>query len=495
MGKKLTASEMDGVVYRRAKTWRIALAQLNGGVGMCFYILMGYASYLANAGYGVATAIAGLIITGTRIFDGITDPLIALIIDKTNTKHGKIRILMSIGWLIESLAVLMLFSWASGKGHGVVFFVLTYMLYVIGYTLTNVTAQIINPVMVNDPKQRPVLQVWSTVYNYLCPLILSTVINVVILPKHGNEFSVSMLAEICMICVCASFVLLMLSFIGISHIDKPENFNGINAGSEQNKVGLRDMWQLLKSSRVLQTYIVSAASDKLANQTSSQAIVTTMLYGILIGNMGLGTILSMAAMLPSIAFVIIGAKYAGKHGNKEGITTWTKVCVVIAVLAIIFCTVVDLRQVTVAIVPTAMFFILTLLLNGAKMCVTASTGAMNADIIDFELERTGKFLPATIAATYSFMDKLISSLGATIAAGCVALIGYKSVMPQPTDAPTQSILIMTMFLYYGMPILGWICTLIAMRFSPLSKEKMIDVQKSIQAKKQEIAKTEPEGVN
>ena len=167
MGKtnKPGGGETGGVQYRRSKTWQIALGQMNAGVGMCFYILLGYASYAANVGYGVATATAGFILTATRIFDGITDPLIAIIIDKLNTKFGKLRILLVSGWLLESLAVKILFDWASGKGHGVATFVILYMVYIIGYTLNNVTAQIIPAVMTNDPRQRPLVGVWSTVYN------------------------------------------------------------------------------------------------------------------------------------------------------------------------------------------------------------------------------------------------------------------------------------------------------------------------------------------
>ena len=42
---------------------------------------------------------------------------------------------------------------------------------------------------------------------------------------------------------------------------------------------------------------------------------------------------------------------------------------------------------------------------------------------------------------------------------------------------------MTLILNYGLPILGWICTLVALKFSPLSKEKMVEVQQNIQEKK------------
>ena len=82
-----------------------------------------------------------------------------------NTKFGKIRILTALGWAIESLAVLMMYCWASGKGHGIVLFVVLYCVYIIGYTLCNVTAQIVPAMLTNDPKQRPMVGVWSTAYN------------------------------------------------------------------------------------------------------------------------------------------------------------------------------------------------------------------------------------------------------------------------------------------------------------------------------------------
>ena len=103
--------------------------------------------------------------------------------------------------------------------------------------------------------------------------------------------------------------------------------------------------------------------------------------------------------------------------------------------------------------------------------------------------------PATLAssvvtATYNFIDQLISSLGITIATVCVSLIGYVNTTPQPTDTPTPAIKAMALFLYFGMPILGWICTLIAMRFFKLTKEEMVHVQKRIAEKKQAILESE-----
>ena len=137
-----------------------------------------------------------------------------------------------------------LFDWASGKGHGVVTFVILYMVYIIGYTLNNVTAQIIPAVMTNDPRQRPLVGVWSTVYNYLIPMIFSGIITMVILPRYGNEYTVPMLAESSWLCIGISAVFLILCCIGVTPVDKPESFTRKSAAPRWNdkKCGV---WRLL----------------------------------------------------------------------------------------------------------------------------------------------------------------------------------------------------------------------------------------------------------
>ena len=86
---------------------------------MSVYSLIGMASYSASIGFGVATAVVGVILTCTRILDGITDPLLAFVYDRVNTKFGKIRILMVAGWGIEAIGLLGMFSWLTGKFTGI----------------------------------------------------------------------------------------------------------------------------------------------------------------------------------------------------------------------------------------------------------------------------------------------------------------------------------------------------------------------------------------
>ena len=492
MGKaeKLTQSQIDGVQYRRAKLWQIIMVASNGLVGMGFYCLIGLASYSASIGFGIATVAVGGILTFTRIFDAITDPMLAFIYDKVNTRFGKVRILLAAGWVIMVLGVLLMFNWAAGKGHGIIAFILIYMLYIIGYTLYNMTGQTLFPLMTNDPKQRPMVGVWSTIFNYIVPIALNMVYYVTLMPKYGG-YNQGFLAAACWITVGVSAVGLILACIGISEYDKPENFVGTMTKKE--KLKLKDMLEVLKNNRPLQCYIASAASDKIAQQVASQSIINTMLGGIIIGDMSISTTLSTISIIPSILFAVVGAKYAGKHGNKKTIVTWTYLSIFVSCAMILFFVILHMggntRNISTVFPLMAIYVVLTLALNGAKMCVTTGGSAFMADVIDYELDRGGRYIPAVVSGVYSVIDKLVSSVSALIATGAVALIGYTETMPQPTDELTGGIFWMTMVLFFGMPLLGWGVTLVAMRFCSLEKEEMVEVQRRIAEKKEAVLKS------
>ena len=83
--KKPSQSEIDGVQYRRAKMWQIILYACNALVGMSVYSLINMASYSASIGYGISTAAVGVILTCTRILDGVTAPRLAFGYDRVTT--------------------------------------------------------------------------------------------------------------------------------------------------------------------------------------------------------------------------------------------------------------------------------------------------------------------------------------------------------------------------------------------------------------------------
>ncbi|MDO4285050.1 MAG: MFS transporter [Eubacteriales bacterium] len=462
-------SEQTFSNYRRAKTWQIVLWPLAGGINNAFVILMMFVSYVAAGGYGIAVALAGTIVTGTRIFDAITDPIIALISDRVNTKFGRVRILMAAGFGIMAIGVLTIFVW--GIGSNIVVFTLAYMVYIIGYTIYGVAQNSANPILTNDPMQRAKLSRWSTIYTLILSAVPSVYMSMVLFPKYGS-LSVEAFQELCYTVLIFSLVLIVIAMIAVSPSDKPENF----VGRSKSKVSLRDCWNVLKDNRAMQMYIVAASSDKLALQAASQSAISTMIFGIIIGNYSFSGNLTMINMIPSFIVIFFATHLSGKGGAKKSLIQWTLYSIIAAIVMVAYMTFCDPTQISVAAVPTVIFIALNAIFSALKMATSAITGTMLPDIMDYEMYRSGNFMPATVGAIYSFVDKIISSFATTIVGFCIALIGYKDVMPQPGDPSSAPLFWMAMFLWMGLPILGWICTLIAMKWYPLDKEKMIEVQ-------------------
>ena len=258
------AIETGGVQYRRAKTWHIALSQMTGVMQMAFYVLLGYAAYIGNLGFAITTALVGILITLSRVFDSITDPIIALMIEKFNSKFGKMRFFLILGWIFMAGSTTLMCNVLAGRFEffqngeisnpwGVVVFILVYMLYIIGYTFTSCTGAMTGNILTNDPKQRPTLGVWSTIYSYLSPMIVAGVITTVLLKKYGVPFvneagntdynwTVQVFQYSNLVVIGVSFIALILTCIGLTPYDKPENFVGLKKNANPS---MKEMFSLL----------------------------------------------------------------------------------------------------------------------------------------------------------------------------------------------------------------------------------------------------------
>lgn len=455
--------------YNTAKPWQVIFYPLASGVGNLFLITMMYSSYVAAGGYGIAVATAGLVATYSRIFDAVTDPIIGFLTTRMPSKWGKCRVLLLSGFAIMALSCIAMFFWCVGTNLAV--FTLCYMCYIIGYTIYGVGNQTAVAVLTNEPHQRPKLSRYGSIYTSVLSALQSLYLSNYLSPKWDG-LKMGALQEICLATCIVGGLLLILVITAIWDKDRPEAF--MNASS--TPVKMRDVWNTLKNNRQLQMLIVAGASDKLAQQTSNNSFITTMVFGIIIGNFAFSGQLKMINLLVQIPLVFIVTGLAGKYGTRKANIGCTIASIIISLVTVAYLALIDPTQITVAWLPTVIFVILYSLIAAVKMATGATTSAMIPDCTDYEMYRTGRFMPGVVGAAYSFMDKMVSSVASTIAALGVSLVGYVNTTPQPGDPSTPAIFWMAMFLWLGMPILGWICTLVAMKWYNLDKEKMQEIQ-------------------
>lgn len=467
------------ITYNRAKIWQIICFPLNNTATNIFMFLMSYVSYLAVGGYGVAVVLVSSIITATRLFDAVTDPIIGFLIDKTSTKFGKFRPMILIGYTIMTISLLAMYFWAIGKG--VVVFTVIYLIYIIGYTFQTACTKSGQTCITNDPAQRPLFTRCDASYTLTLMTILAVYVSRYLQPKYG-AINVAAMQEFCVSAILFAGVCTIMAIIALWKKDIPENHGLGNTGEKALK--FRDYVSVLKGNRAIQMLVVAASTDKLALNASTNASVMIMVFGIVVGNYGFYGNLSMITLIPSILIIMFGTQIARKGGSKKAQVrfTWYSIICAFALLAIFL--IFDPTDFGTAVFPTAVFLVMFTLFKGVQSISSNIVIPMIADCSDYETYLTGRYVPGMMGTLFSFVDKIISSFSTTIVGLLIATIGYTEVLPQVGDANTPQVFWVGMFLMLGLPVLGWVASLIAMKFYPLDAEKMQEVQAFIAEKKQ-----------
>lgn len=105
--------------------------------------------------FGISAAAAGVLLLITRFSDGITDVIMGMIADRTQTKYGKFR--PWILWSAPALGILLVLTFStpdftdSGK---LVYAYITYILLTLAYTANNVPYSALMGVMTPDHQER-----------------------------------------------------------------------------------------------------------------------------------------------------------------------------------------------------------------------------------------------------------------------------------------------------------------------------------------------------
>lgn len=473
------------VVYNKAPNWRIALFALNNTATNLYMFAFAFVAYYATGVAGLMVVAVSSILTFMRIWDGITDPIIGFIIDRTKTKFGKFRPYMIIGNVLLAIFALVIFRTTHliPQSFRLLYFILMYGLYIIGYSFQTTCTRAAQTALTNDPQQRPMFSLFDALYNSALFIGLQMVVSTVMVPKHGG-FTIEFFNEFTVMVIIGSGILTALAVIAIAPKDIEENW-----GLPGDKpVKFREYLPILKGNRPLQMLVVSAATDKLAATTKQNAVVTVIIYGILMGNYGLSGKLMLFTTPATILITFIGIGYARKLGLKRAYVVATWVSIILSTVFFLFLRTIDMTSISLDNfnMNTLVFLALLSLIGGASAVGGNIVIPMIADCSDYETYKSGRYIPGMIGTIFSFVDKLISSLGATIVGFMVALVGFKDAFPEVDTPATEGLFWVGMFLFIGLPVLGWLTSLVAMKFYELDGERMKELQQAIHDKKEAL---------
>lgn len=464
-------------IYNNAKFWQIGLFSLNNAATNLYLALMGYISYYANSLVGFSVVLISCLLMGLNVFDGITDPMAGFFLDKTKGKYGKFRPFMFAGNIIMAFSTLLLFAttYKVPQYTRIPYFIAVYAIFVIGYTLQTVVGKTGQTIITNNPSQRPLSTYFDSIFIMAAYGGSALFVANYLVPKYGGFTNTDLYMEYVVWVVVISMICTILAMIGIWKKDHDSVYNVRN----KQKIKVLDYWDIIRHNGPIRMLIVAACTNKFASTVYSHTTVGVMLYGILMQDYGIAGWIGIATAIPTLIVVSSGIKIAQKMGQKKALVLFTGIGIVFQILMIVVLVQDNANTITLNIQKGNMislaFIVVFIILNGCKSITNNMVVPMIADCSDYEQFRSGKFVPGLMGALFSFADKVFSALGTAFVGLVMFIIGYNSIFPQIGDELTPTLKWTTIFLFCGTPIIGWVISLLAMKFYSLDKKKMKEV--------------------
>ncbi len=475
----------------RAKPYQLVLFPLNNGATNVYYVLV--LSYIATFGSKVlalSMIFASVMVTGMRLFDAITDPIIGALMDRTNGKFGKFRPFMVIGNLIMAVSILVLYCLtplipATMMWVRYAVFVALYAVWVIGYTFQTSCTRSGQTVLTNDPKQRPLFTIFNTVGSLLGMGAMQFFAPILAKNYEGGYGSAGFFRMLAPVGIVISILLTLLAVVGIWEKDQPKYF-GIG-GEKTEKLKVSEYVQIIKENKPMQRLMVAGAGCKLALSIATNTTVLCMLYGCMMGDYdGLYLPMMVLGYVFSVPFFLLTVRTSQKKGQKASLMRYVSVALVcyVGVFVLLLLWKQDSAAFSLSLLGegglsinlyTVLFILLFGIGYGAYYATADMPIPMVADCSDYETYQSGKYIPGIMGTLFSLVDKLVSSLSATVVGVAVSFIGLES-LPTQYDPYTPGMNVVVIVLFCVIPMVAWAATLIAMKGYSLTGEKMKEIQ-------------------
>ncbi|MBR2067091.1 MAG: MFS transporter [Solobacterium sp.] len=471
----------------RVPLWRIAGFTLNNTATNLYLFMMNFIAYYINGWVGLGVVLAGSFSMIMRIWDGVTDPFVGYMLDKTNGKFGKNRPYMIIGNIILFVTSFLMFYVTPSIPEGaarVFWFIFINAIYYLGYTAQCVVTKSAQSCLTNDPVQRPRFAIFDTIFNLILFMGGQMWVSSYLAPKYGGfTADIALYHELWRTLALISAV---FTAIAVFSIWPKDNIKYFGTG-EPVRVRFRDYWEVIKNNKAIQMLVLSASTDKLANAAKT-SVITVIMYGIVVGNYALSGGFSLWTSIGNVVFVIILLGwFAGKYGQRQTMLLSSWVALIGNVLMALLWLFGNPRSFGLPGYDgfngwtffTIALLVLTIVTGGFQGVAGNIVIPMTADCADYETYRSGRYVPGLMGTLFSFVDKLVSSLAPFIASLLLAAIGFREKMPDVDTPYSPGLLYVGVFLTYGMMVIGLLFNVVCMQKYPLTKEKMDEIREKI----------------
>lgn len=364
---------------------------------------------------GIAMGTVATIMLISRIFDGLTDIGMGIIVDKVNSKHGKAR--SWILWLAIpfSLSAILLIAIPAGlpMNAKVVYAFVTYNLVTtVLYTAINIPYGLLNSLMTRDQYQRSVVNIFRMTMAQVGSLVITSVTLPFINSLGGKQDAWIKVT------IVYAIITTILFFVCFRNTKERVTMTSGAAAKDNIPLGV-SVKVLLKNNYWLLLVLVWVV---MMLGISLSGTVSTYYAQYIIGNNNYMSAFNAASTVPMLVGIPLMTPLIKKWGKRN-------IAMIGSLIGAAGCTLMLLApaNVTVLIIGNVIQGI-------GRASISGTIFAMVADTIEYGEWKTGVRVQALLYSATTFGSKVGVGVGSAVAGYVLQYVGFNAAMAQQNAA-------------------------------------------------------------
>lgn len=431
------------------------------GGNLAWGLIGSYLTLYYTDSVGLAGAFLGTMMLLCRVFDGASDILMGVVIEKTNTRWGKARpwvIFMGIPFVISLLLIFNVPGQFTKMAKNIYVCVTYFFLTVICYTGVNLSYHAMLSRISTNQNDRTVTSTVRSIFSTGAYMVLSVAVPM-ILGKFGGEDSQEAWRIIAIIFSVATLICFLICFFGVKEKVVKEEVTEKTPIKAALKVLVKNKYFYIGAGLFLLFYVSTGLSQGAIYYVKN-----------VLGNFNLITGFSLASTFSIIVAVPFAPKLLDKIGRRRGM-------ILGLVLSIIgsFIWLIDTRNVTIA-------FIAVIIRSIGTAPLSVAIFTLAGDIIDYCDWQHGMRTEGLVTSVNSFGIKVGTGIGSAIVGWMLTWGHYDGALTVQPESAISSIVGFTVVL----PIFVFILCIALLAFWDIDKYRPeIDKYLSEKAKSSE----------